>query len=418
MAAPLARQLKLLERAPGFRLLFLATLGSGIGTWLAAIALVIDVFDRTGSGAWVSALLIADFLPTIAIGLFLGSLIDRLPRQRLMIAADLVRFGVFCYLPFASSATAIVVAAGVVGLANGFFRPAVYAGMPNLVDDADLAYANSLFQTTDNLTWALGPLLGGGLVAASGPHLAYWLNAVTFLGSAACITGIPRRALQSAQALSKGHWTDLADGVRVVLRSRALLAVLVAWTIVMLGNASVNVGEVVLAKVTFSSGAFGFGFLAAASGVGLVLGSILAAPVIEERGVAIAYGTGILLMAFGTGGAAASPNVWVAAACVCVSGLGNGAAGVCNGLLVQRGAPDELRGRAFTLIMSVNYAVLGLAMAAAGAIVDAWGPRWLWGGAAVALLAGAIAGGVLAPRREREWAEPEELAAPMKEAAL
>lgn len=418
MAAPLARQLKLLERAPGLRLLFLATLGSGIGTWLAAIALVIDVFDRTGSGAWVSALLIADFLPTIAIGLFLGSLIDRLPRQRLMIAADLVRFGVFCYLPFASSATAIVVAAGVVGLANGFFRPAVYAGMPNLVDDADLAYANSLFQTTDNLTWALGPLLGGGLVAASGPHLAYWLNAVTFLGSAACITGIPRRALQSAQALSKGHWTDLADGVRVVLRSRALLAVLVAWTIVMLGNASVNVGEVVLAKVTFSSGAFGFGFLAAASGVGLVLGSILAAPVIEERGVAIAYGTGILLMAFGTGGAAASPNVWVAAACVCVSGLGNGAAGVCNGLLVQRGAPDELRGRAFTLIMSVNYAVLGLAMAAAGAIVDAWGPRWLWGGAAVALLAGAIAGGVLAPRREREWAEPEELAAPMKEAAL
>jgi MFS family permease len=59
---------------------------------------------------------------------------------------------------------------------------------------------------------------------------------------------------------------------------------------------------------------------------------------------------------------------------------------VCNALLVQRGAPDVLRGRAFTVIMSVNFAVLGLAMAVAGPLTDAVGARWVWG--AAALLAG------------------------------
>ena len=159
----------LLGRAPAFRLLFLATLGSGIGTMLAVIALTVDVYERTGSGAWVSAVLVADFVPTIAIGLLLGPLVDRLSRRWLMVGADLVRLAAFVALPFAPECGAIVALALVVGFANGFFRPAAYAGMPNLVDRADLARANSLFQATDNLTWLLGPLLGGVLLARVRP---------------------------------------------------------------------------------------------------------------------------------------------------------------------------------------------------------------------------------------------------------
>ena len=49
-----------------------------------------------------------------------------------------------------------------------------------------------------------------------------------------------------------------------------------------------------------------------------------------------------------------------------LSGIGNGIALVCNALLVQRGAPDRLRGRVFTVLMSSNYAVLGLGMIVAG----------------------------------------------------
>src|SRR5919199_1749252 len=91
--------LTLLRRAPGFRLLFFATFGSSLGSLLAVVALAIDVKDRTDSGKWVAALLFANLVPGIAVGLTLGPLLDRLSRRRLMIAADLVRLGVFCALP-------------------------------------------------------------------------------------------------------------------------------------------------------------------------------------------------------------------------------------------------------------------------------------------------------------------------------
>ena len=64
-----------------------------------SIALSIDVYDRTGSATWVSALLVADFLPSVAIGLLLGPLIDRLSRRRIMVVADLARLGIFVALP-------------------------------------------------------------------------------------------------------------------------------------------------------------------------------------------------------------------------------------------------------------------------------------------------------------------------------
>lgn len=398
---PLDRQLDLLRSAPSFRLLFLATLGSGVGTWLAVVALTVDVYDRTHSGSWVSALLIADFLPSVAIGLALGPLLDRLSRRGLMIAADLARLAVFCALPFTDSAGGIVALAGVAGLATAFFRPAVFAGLPNLVHEADLPNANGLLQSIEAVTIAAGPLVGGILVSASGPHLAYWINAATFLVSAALIAGIPGLLLQSAAAVSRGHWRDLADGLAVVLRSRALLTVLVTWNVALLASSGINVAEVVLAKVSFNAGAFGFGLLWAGTGLGLTAGSLLAGSSIDRRGVAAVYGASLVLMAIGVGAAAASPNVWVAAACVAVFGSGNGAALVCNALLVQRGAPDRVRGRAFTVIMSSNAAVFGLGMIAAGPLTDAVGARWVWGAAAV-LLAGAAAVGVPFARGVRE----------------
>jgi MFS family permease len=385
------RQLALLGREAGFRRLFLATLGSGAGTWLALVALEVDVWVRTESSAWVAALLIADLLPTFAIGLLAGPLLDRLSRRTLMVCSDLVRFVVFAALPFTTSATQVVALAAVAGIATGFFRPAVYAGLPNLVEDDDLAQANALLQTVDNLTWAVGSVAGGALVAASGVDAAYWFNACSFLISAVFLLGIPRRLLQAAPAASRGHWADLKDGFALTVRSKALLTVLIAWNVAMFANAAVNVAEVRLVFRAFDGGRFGLGLMMGCSGVGLAIGAYMAGQWVERRGLANVYGSSLGLMAIGIGLAAASPQVWIAAACVILSGAGNGAAVVCNALLVQRGAPDELRGRAFAVVMSTNVATLILGMIVAGHFTDVIGPRWVWAGAAVA---SALAGGV------------------------
>jgi MFS family permease len=159
----------------------------------------------------------------------------------------------------------------------------------------------------------------------------------------------------------------------------------------MLATAHINVGEVFLAKDAFNAGDFGYGLIFGATGTGLVIGSFVVGLVIGRIRMAYLYGGAIAVTALGFGGAAVSPDVWVAAVCCVVGGIGNGGAIVCNSLLVQRGAPDELRGRAFTVIMSVNYIVLGSGMVIAGFVNNSLGPRWAWGIAALLLV---VASGV------------------------
>jgi MFS family permease len=379
------RRLKLLADNSSFRWLFAAALGSGLGTYLAAVALAVSIRDRTHSGVWVAGLLVADFLPIVVVGLLLGPLIDRLSRRRLMIGADLVRLGVFVLLPFADTPVQIVALAGVAGVATGFFRPAVYSGLPNLVqDDDELTVANSLLTGVENIAWMLGPVLAGGLLVISGPSLAYWINAVTFLLSAFLLARIPPRRLQSKESLSRGHWRDVRDGFSLVLGTPQLCTVLIVWSVVIAGNAALNDAEVFFAKDSLNAGNFGFGVLVGATGVGLVVGSFLTPFVLGKVGLRRLYPGAIALMGIGAASASVAPSIWVAAPLAAVATSGNGAAIICNQLLIQRGAPDVLRGRAVAVLMSSTYLVLALAYAAAGPLTDAFGGRVLW----------AIAGGI------------------------
>jgi MFS family permease len=381
----------MLRTAPSFRLLFLATLGSGVGTWMATIALTADVTDRTHSPWWVSALFIVTFVPAVIVGLVAGPLVDRLSRKKLIIAADVARIGVFVALPFVGSALAIVALAAVAGVANSFFRPAVLAGVPNLIDEDDLAHGTSLLQATDWAAATLGPILGGVIVSASGPDLVYWINAVTFLISVLLLVRIPARLLQSEQAITRGHWRDLADGFGAFRHSAAMLTVIVAFGFAMLATGLINVSEIFLAERALHRGAFGYGLLWTATGVGLVAGSLVSGALLESRELTDIYPLAFLPWAAGIFAAAISQNIWVAALAMVVAGFGNGLTFPMTVLIVQRYTEDRLRGRAFTLIISAHNLLLGIAMVASGALTEVAGPRWTYVVAAALLGAGGFA---------------------------
>jgi MFS family permease len=328
-----------------------------------------------------------------------------------MVSADVVRFAVFCTLPFTTSAGQIVALAAVAGLATGFFRPAVYAGVPNLVTEDELPRANALLQTVENASWAVGPLIGGGLTAIAGPSASYAINAASFVVSIVLLVRIPPHLLQSERALSRGHWRDLADGFGAALRSPSMRAVLVGWGIASLAVGGVNVSEIFLAKHTFSAGDFGYGLLYGAIGCGLVVGSFASAPALARHSVARVYGFGLAVLATGYFAVAASPTVWVAAVCCVVVGVGNGAAIACNALLVQRGTFDLMRGRALTFVMSVTYVLVGIGNGLGGLFIHRAGARWIWGGAGGAVLVAAVAGSLLARKLGSESAAETEVVA-------
>lgn len=373
-----------------YRLLFLATLGSGLGTWMATIALTADVDARTHSTWWVSALFMVTFVPSVLVGLTVGPLIDRLSRRRLIVTSDLVRLLVFVALPFAHHVPAMIALAAVNGIANSFFRPAVLAGVPNLVEEGDLDSATSLLQATDYLAAAIGPVIGGSLVSLSGAHLVYWINAGTFLFSAVLLVRIPARLLQSEQGISRGHWRDVREGLGAFRRSRALRIALFGLGFTMLGQGLVNVSEIFLATNALNAGSFGYGLLWSATGVGLVAGSVLTGALLRGRFALDIYVFAFVPIAAGIVGAAVAPWIWLAAAAMVLTGFGNGLAFPLTVLIIQRNTSDALRGRAFTVVISIHTALLGLAMLASGALTAAVGARWTYGVAGACAAASAL----------------------------
>jgi MFS family permease len=361
-----------------YRLLFFATLGSGIGTWMATIALTADIDHRTGSTWWVSALFVVTFLPSVVVGLAAGPLVDRLSRKLLIVTSDVVRLGVFAALPFVHSAPGILALAGVAGIANSFFRPAVLAGVPNLVEERELAAGMSLLQATDWFATSLGPVVGGTIVSASGAHVVYWVNAATFLFSALLILRIPARLLQSEQGITRGHWRDLKDGVSLFRRSTALRAVLFGFGLAMVAGGLINVAEIFLATRSLGSGAFGYGLLWSGTGVGLVTGSILAGSLLEDRDALQGYAFVFIPWAVGFFATAVSPDIWVAALAMVLAGLGNGLTFPMTVVIIQRATSDRLRGRAFAVIISAHNALFALGMVVAGELTAAAGPRWAY----------------------------------------
>jgi MFS transporter, DHA3 family, macrolide efflux protein len=393
--SPLRRQLGLLRRPGSFRLLFAATLGSGLGSWMATIAMTADIKARTDSPWWVSALFIVTFLPSVIVGLAAGPLIDRLSRRRLVVTADLTRLGVFGALPFVGSATGIIALAAVAGVANSFFRPAVLAGVPNLVPADELAHGTALLQATDWAAATLGPILGGVLTSVSSPHVVYGINAATFLFSALLLLRIPAVLLQSEQAITRGHWRDLREGLAVFRHSAAMFTALFAFGFAMLASGLINVSEIFMAERVLHRGPFGFGLLWAASGLGLVIGSLFSSSLLEKRDVTLVYPLVFLPWAAGILGAALAPDIWVAAAAMVLAGFGNGLGFPMTVLIVQRYTADRLRGRAFTIIISAHNTLLGVAMVAAGALTGLAGARWTYGIASALLATGSVTAFVL-----------------------
>jgi DHA3 family macrolide efflux protein-like MFS transporter len=386
----LRRQAALLRTASGFRLLFIATLGSALGTWMATIALTVDIQRRTHSPWWISAVWLATLVPTVLIGLFAGPLVDRLPRKWLLIAADLARLVVFAALPFVGGARSIVALAGVAGIANSFFRPAVLAGVPNLVPDDELANGTSLLQTADWGATALGPVIAGALIGVSGPHVVYWINAATFLFSALLIVRISSALLQSEQGITRGYWRDVRDGISEFGRSRPLLTALLALGCAVVATGFVNVSEIFLATKTLHSGALGYGLLWSGSGVGLVVGSIAVGSLLERRTPLSIYPYAFVPWAIGAIAAGLSPNITVAAIAMFVSGFGNGLTFPITLVIIQRATADRIRGRVFAVIISTHNALLGISYVAGGALTNAYGARWAYGGAAAMIFLGGV----------------------------
>ncbi len=398
--------------APGyvdFRRLLWARLGSTLGTWSALFALNVVVYNLTHSAVWVSALLIAEFLPSAVLSLTIGPIVDRQPRQRLMIVSDLGGVLVFCLMPFAHTAIHICLLAGFAGCAAALFRPGAYSGVPNLVPADQLPEANSLLQGSENLTRLLAPFVGGAILSLSHPTSVYALNAASFAFSAYLLFRLGPGKLESGPEPegAMSYRAEIAAGLRRIRGDRVLRVIFGVWAIGTFAFGAQNVSEVLLAKNSngYGAGTIGFAVFVAASGAGIVLGNLGASVVIRRVGAYWGYVTAFTVLAAGIGLCAISPGVVVGSVGAVVYGIGNGVGLVCNVTLIQEAVEDRMRGRTFAFLGTLVQLSLLAGMVASGPFTDRYGPRWTWAAAAVVLALAAMNAVRVTLRERRRFAD-------------
>ncbi len=180
------------------------------------------VYSLTGSGLGVSGVVLAEILPVLALAPVAGAIVDRLPRVQVMIGADLIRAALAFALPFVDGSVAAVYAVAV-GLSAGavFFNPAAQSVVPAIVRERELVAANSGLWTAAVISQVVLAPLAGVVVAAFGYTWAFWMNAASYLASAAVLRRLSLPAAPAATA--RAPWYAQArEGITAVTGHRLL----------------------------------------------------------------------------------------------------------------------------------------------------------------------------------------------------
>ncbi len=184
---------------------------SQLGDRLYALGMVWWVMEKTGTPAWTGLLMLCDAVPGLIVTLFAGPWIDRWRKQRVLVAADLLRAGVLTMLGAAvilGIATPALVAATAVLLAclTAMHDPASQSILPDVVAADRLSGANARIQTTEGFCTILGPVLGGLCAAGLGFGAAVLINAATFVASALLVgmLRLPGHGMRSADLSTDG----------------------------------------------------------------------------------------------------------------------------------------------------------------------------------------------------------------------
>jgi MFS family permease len=213
-----------------FRSLWLATLVSNIGTFMQSVGAAWLMTSLSTSAVMVALVQAVGILPMFLLSLPAGALADIIDRRRLLLATQ-------AWMMVAAALLAALTLVGrispwsllgftfLLGLGAAMNAPAWQAIVPELVPRPELTKAISLNSAGFNLSRAVGPALGGGIVAAAGAGFTFALNAVSFLGVMIVLYQWPRPAVDAALPAER-MMAAIKTGLRYVRHSPGLKAVL------------------------------------------------------------------------------------------------------------------------------------------------------------------------------------------------
>ena len=337
----------------------------------AYTALNFTILEKTGSAAWVALSLLLTFGVTGFVVPPAGILGDRFDRRKLLIVSDLAGAACFAMMALSSEPAWLLPWAFLSAVAEAPFWSASDAAIPSVAGPELTTWANSLLGASRLAGVAIGPAIGGALLAATSPDVVFGLNAISFVLSALIIVTVHARF--SSGETTEEEFRGLRAGFRYLRHERVLRTLLLAWIVFISGMGMSMVADAPLAEV-FDAGSFGFGLLITAWGGGSALGSLFARRMRTGAEGTWLVAAGVVIAATGIG-IGVSPWFALAVGLMFVMGLADGTTIVAETNLRQRRAPDAVRSRVTAAFSGVMHLMLAFSYILAAAVVPWLGPK-------------------------------------------
>ncbi|HTY24652.1 MAG TPA: MFS transporter [Desulfomonilaceae bacterium] len=262
-----------------FRSLWLAAIVSNIGTWMQNVAGLWLMTSLTSSPVMVALMQTATSLPVFLVVLPSAALADIIDRKRMLLFTQgwmCVAAAGLSALTFMGTTTpwALLAFTFALGLGSAMNMPIWQAIIPGLVRRSELPAAVALNSVAFNIARAVGPALGGAVVAAAGPGPVFLLNAASFIGVIAVVyrweNSAPKNSLPAEHMIAA-----IKTGARYTLHAPALQAVLVRCLAFIVCSSSLWALMPLMARHELGLGSVGFGWLFGCIGTGALLGAAL-----------------------------------------------------------------------------------------------------------------------------------------------
>jgi DHA3 family tetracycline resistance protein-like MFS transporter len=362
-------------RQRDFALLFAAMAVSLVGDGIYLVAVAWAAYDLRNDPAALALVGLAFSLGMVSFLLIGGVASDRLDRRRVMFGADVVRALALAVAGALAVSGALelwqlVALAALYGIGDAFFGPAFHAIVPELVPKGELVRANALTNSARPLALrAIGPALGGGLVAWVGAGGVFLIDAATFGLSALCVLAIGARPPRAPSAESMAR--EVAAGMRFVRTQTWLWAtLLIAVVGLLVFWGPVEVLTPYLVRNDLEGAAWVFGAVLAANGAGAVIGSLW----MGHRGMPRRPITALYHLwgwaTFALCGFALATSAWHLVAFSLLFGAGSGAGMVIWSTLMQSRVPSHLLGRVTSLDYMVSLALVPVSFALVAPVED------------------------------------------------
>ncbi len=331
---------------------------SSIGDWLYLVAILVLLYERTQDPVLLGLVGAARVLPYVVLSIPAGIVADRFDRRWILILTDLARGALMLVMAALVAADADVAAVIAVAIAatcfSAFFGPAIGAYLPSLVrDESLLGPANTAYATLNEVTLIVGPAIGALIVANMDLSVAFVLNAISFAVVAAVVWTLPGGQAQRRPAVAE-EGTDERPAFRWRDAARPLSALGVMDGASSFVFGGISVLSVVIAFELLGAGEAGTGLLNAAVGIGGLVGSLLTGVLVLRRRLGPPILLGAVVMGVGVVVLGMSGSMAVSMAAMAAASGGALLTEVIYTTLLQRIAPDEVRGRAFGVMETVD----------------------------------------------------------------